>query len=129
MAYGLTFPFRLATASNGYFEVTQTIMGAVVENVKSLILTNWGERPMNYYFGCNLREFLFEQQTDSTKRRIAGRIGEQFSLHFPFLEIESLEVFFSTDDPTVEENTMNVRLTFFFSDDPQKAATIITVIR
>ncbi len=128
MPYNFTLPFRLATSSNGYFEVTDTVLDAVLSNVRSLLITNWGERPMQYYFGCNLREFLFEPRTDIVRRRIADRINEQFGRWFPFLAIEELFVLFSEDDRSLHENAVAVKITFRFSDDPEKAATIIQII-
>jgi len=128
MAYNFTLPFQLATSSNGYFEVTETVLDSVVSNARSLLVTNWGERPMNYYFGCNLRQFLFEQKTDGLRHSIADRISEQFARWFPFLAIDELNVLFSSDETALGENAMAIRITFRFSKDPSKAATIIQVV-
>lgn len=128
MPYNFTLPFRLATSSNGYFEVTETVLDAVISNARSLLVTNWGERPMQYYFGCNLREFLFDPKTDLLRRKIADRINTQFARWLPFLVIDEMYVLFSDDEPSLNENAVAIKIVFRFSDDPTKAAEIVQVI-
>ena len=55
MAIGFSFPFQVATGSLGYFSVTEDELSAVDANLKSLLLTNWGERVMHFEFGGNLK--------------------------------------------------------------------------
>lgn len=127
MPYNFTLPFRLSTGS-GYFEVTEDILSAVASNIRSVLMTNWGERPMNYTFGCNLIEFLFEQRGDGLRRRIADRILSKIAEYVPYIDIVELNVLFSTDDVNVKENQMVIRLAFKLTEDPSKAGTIVQVL-
>ena len=61
---GLKLPLQKSDNSEGYFESSDTSLGAVKENIKNLILTRKGERVMNPLLGLNLDEFLFENITD-----------------------------------------------------------------
>ena len=124
MSFNFTLPFKLSTGSGGYFEVTEDVLSATASNVRSVLLTNWGERPMHYRFGCNLREFLFEPRTDSLRRRIADRIIQQIGEWMPFLSIRELNIIFSDEDSSLREYNIRIRLVFVFSDDPALAATI-----
>lgn len=127
MAYNFNLPFRLATGS-GYFEVTTDVLPAVASNIRSILLTNRGERPMQYDFGCNLREFLFEQTGDPLRRRVADRIILQVGRYIPYVEISELNVLFPTDDPALQQNSMFVRIVFRLASDPQRAETIEQII-
>src|SRR4051812_49239768 len=99
MSIGLTIPFSKSTGSLGYFQATDDELSAAGENVKSLLLTNWGERPMRYSMGCNFREFLFEPLRDEELRnRIADRIGSQLSTWLPYVVMDELNVLFASED-------------------------------
>lgn len=117
--FGFSFPFTKATGSLGYFEVTRNEIDAIKANLTSLLVTNWGERVMHYYFGCNLIEFLFEQQRDRTlKNKIAERIIEQVETWMPYLSIDELNVFFTTEEPTIPEHTIGIRISFSVNGRP-----------
>ena len=95
MAIGFTFPFAKSTGSIGYLETTNTELAAVEQNFKSLLLTNWGERVMHADFGCNLIEFLFEQQVNNElQERIGDRIVSQVNKWMPFVSIDKLNLIF-----------------------------------
>ena len=60
--------------------------------MKSLVLTNWGERPGHFYLGCNLVEYLFQQMDEETHDRIVQRIESQVAEWLPYVNINSLKV-------------------------------------
>jgi hypothetical protein len=113
MPIGFTLPFSLTTGSLGILESTRTEVSAVKENLKSLLLTNWGERVMHPDFGCNLIEFLFENgRTKELKNNIAERILSQISKWMPFVSLEELNVTDSNDDSTIPDHVLNIRIKF-----------------
>lgn len=126
MPYGFTVPFEKASGSVGWLESTQTPYQAAIENVKSLLITNWGERPMHYNLGCNLAEFLFQpERTTTIKGQISDRVVSQMNLWLPFIVIDGLNVLFPADDPTqVPENGMKIQLAFHLTTNPNQIATI-----
>lgn len=129
MSIGFTLPFARSTGSIGYFQATTDEVDAVKQNLKSLLLTNWGERVMRYDFGCNLIEFLFTNQRDEElKARIADRIIDQISKWMPFLTIDVLTIQFSTEDPTILENQIRVNLGFRISSRPTITETFSQVV-
>jgi phage baseplate assembly protein W len=117
--FGFTLPFARSTGSLGYFEVTRNEIDAIKANLTSLLVTNWGERFMHYDFGCNLIEFLFENRKDAElKSKIADRIISQTFKWMPFLSIDQLNVFFHTDEPSLSEHSIGIRIAFKVKDRP-----------
>lgn len=123
MAIGLTLPFAQSTGSVGYFEFTSDEYTAIQQNLKSLLVTNWGERVMHYNFGCNLREFIFEPiRGRDLKERIADRVLSQVNMWLPFVSVDELNIVLAEDDPSVPENGIGVRIIFRISSRPDFAS-------
>lgn len=118
MSISITFPFALATGSVGFLESSDRIGEAIRSNVQSLLLTNWGERVMHFDFGCNFREFLFEQQAGSLKVAIAGRVQSQLAKWMPFLTLQGIFVTFSSEDVSVPDPGFRVRLEIVYGNVP-----------
>jgi phage baseplate assembly protein W len=94
MPIGLTLPFARTTSSLGALDFSVTEEQATLYNMKSLLLTNWGERPMHYNLGCNLVEYLFAPADDETIDQIKSRIYEQVQLWLSYVELVSVDVAF-----------------------------------
>lgn len=125
MAVGFTLPFAQSSGSVGYFETTNNELSAVRENIKSILLTNWGERPMRYDFGCNLIEFVFENESnEETRQLIADRIYDQISRWMPFVRILQLNILQHEDDQNVPVNGMGIRLKFALVSRPDLTAIL-----
>lgn len=118
MSISISFPFALATGSVGYLESNENVVDAIRSNVRSMLLTNWGERPMHFDFGCNFREFLFEPQTTSLKVSIATRVQSQLAKWMPFLRLQGVFVVFSSEDPSVPDPGFRVRLEIVYGNVP-----------
>lgn len=131
MAIGFSLPFSKSTGSIGHFETSATPIVAAGENIKSLLLTNWGERVCHYNLGCNLREFLFENvSTEEMKSKIADRIFDQIETWIPYVTISQLNILLNEDDPTVPENTIRIRMTFALTSSPSTTSRVdVEVIR
>lgn len=128
MPIGFTLPFAQSTGSVGYFEFTSTELDAIKQNLKSLLLTNWGERVMHYYFGCNLREFLFSNLgSGELKQRIADRILDQIQKWMPFLSIDMLTITFPEEDPILPEHSVSVAIRFRITSRPDQIDLVSVV--
>jgi phage baseplate assembly protein W len=106
--------------------VTEDVRAAIAANLRSLLLTNWGERVMHVDFGCNLRDFLFEQKTKNLQPRIADRIKGQVSRWMPYLVMTVLNVIFSNEDPSVPENGFRIHLQVVYGNVPIEATVLFT---
>lgn len=118
MSISFNFPFSPTTGSLGYLAATDDVVSAIQSNVRSLLLTNWGERVMRVDFGCNLREFIFEQRTKALKGRIADRIKNQLAKWMPYLTLTGIIITFSDEDPAVPENGFNIHLDMQYGNIP-----------
>ena len=72
------------------FGLTQTYFEVAKQNLKTLILTNPGERMMDRNFGVGIRNKLFEQNTGTTKDAITYSIREQVSQYLPYITIDDI---------------------------------------
>ena len=95
-----------AKKSNGdIFKKTEA--AAVKQAVKTLIQTNFGERPFNYYFGSNIRALLFEPVTPDTVAEIDINIRLAIQNFEPRAEILDVRVL-----DEIDKNSVNVSVRF-----------------
>ena len=69
------------------FSLNKTVIEAVKQNLKMLVLTSPGERVMDPDFGCGIRRLLFEPATFDVKGQVESRIKSQVSRYLPFVNI------------------------------------------
>jgi len=95
---GFTMPFARSSGSLGLFATSPTDLEAAKHDLRSLLLTNWGERPMHFDLGCNMRQFLFNQiVSGETEVLVEDRIRSQVAKWLPFLAINQVSVSFPSD--------------------------------
>jgi hypothetical protein len=118
LSISVTFPFALSTSSLGYLEPTSDVVSALQSNVRSLLLTNRGERVMHADFGCSLQDYLFEPKTNSLKAKIANRISSQLSQWLPFITLVGLFVTLSEEDASIPDPGFNIELQLTYGNIP-----------
>lgn len=129
MSVGFTIPFQQSSGSLGYFKMTQNELDATRENIRSLIFTNWGERPMHFYFGFNMREFMFEPLKDETLRsKIGARAKSQLEKWMPYVRLEQLNIIFTSDDSSVPENAVKFFIKFRLRSKPDIVGVTTTIV-
>ena len=109
MSINFQFPFRKGVA--GGFAVNNTTITAVKDDLKILLLSNHGERPIHGDFGANLRRLIFEPGPNVTTRA-EDLILAAIEKWMPFVRILELEVRDETDDNTVGPNELRIQLRF-----------------
>ena len=93
--YSVALPFNYSK-EDGPYALNKTMLDVVKQNLKTLILTDKGERVMLPEFGAGLRRYLFENSNQTTKYEIQSQIVLQVKRYMPFINIESVDVF---EDP------------------------------
>ncbi len=84
-------PFR--GGKQGYFAQTYSDMERALNNLKMLLMTAKGERPLMPTYGSDLREILFESNTEGfTDDLIEDAVKEAVELWMPEALIISVEV-------------------------------------
>ena len=84
--------------SNGFFNRTKTALEQAKSNIKSLLLTNKGERLGNPTFGTNLLSVVFTQENTDLESRVEEEIRASMGEWLPFINIVNIETNFSDDN-------------------------------
>ena len=74
---------------------------AVIQSVLNILQTNHGERPFNYYFGANLRQYLFENMTNITAANMSTSINTALANHEPRIEVLNTNIQARADENEV----------------------------
>lgn len=109
---GIKTPLRLG-GQDGIFAMHTSLADQVHDNLRNLLLTNWGERLGLYDFGSNLRPLVadFASQDDFDAKAVE-RINQSVSRWMPYV---SLDNFLSEVDRTENKNTGVIRLTITYT--------------
>ena len=105
---GVTLPLR--RGNNGYFEVSYTTKDQIKSNIKSLLLTQKGERVMQPNFGSDLRKCLFEPNTKNLDSIIEDSITEAINTWMPYVTIES--ILYDVDSTLTDRNRIDLELKY-----------------
>ena len=117
IAVGVKLP--LTNGGGKTFNVSYTTLEQASTNLRSLLLTNEGERIMQPLFGCNLRKLVFEPMTDALKAKMKQIIQDKVKFWLPYLEINTLNITFEED-----LNYVGFELQFNFVDNKYDNGTI-----
>jgi phage baseplate assembly protein W len=109
---GIKTPLQLGS-QEGIFAMTYNLADQVHDNLRNLLMTNWGERLGLYDFGCNLRPLVTEfTTTDNFDAAAIERISTSVTRWMPFVNLEN---FISEVDRTENKNTGVIRITITYS--------------
>ena len=92
----------------------KTNRNAVRQSVKSLILTNFYERPFRSNIGCNVRSMLFELFSPLTKQKLENAVRETIYNFEPRAEV--IEVIAEQRD---DLNALTLSIAFYVINDPE----------
>lgn len=90
---GIITPLRLGTNDDGLLGMHYTVGDTMKNNLRDLIMTNWGERLALYDYGANLGPLITEYELgkdafdDAAMQRIAGAVGKWM----PYVELEGFD--------------------------------------
>ena len=83
---GIKTPMQLG--SNSLLEMHYELSDQVADNLRNLLLTNWGERLGEYYFGANLRPITSEfVNIDNFDSEAVVRIKDAVSRWMPYVDL------------------------------------------
>lgn len=110
--YGIKTPLRISE-SDGIFEMNYSLAEQFTDNLRNLLLTNWGERLGLYNFGANLRPLTmdFSSQDDFDSEAIA-RIKSAVEKWMPFIDLED---FSSIVDRNENKNTAIIKINITYN--------------
>jgi len=105
--YSIKLPFQY-DPSDGPYRTTKTIKETITQNLRTLFMTNPGERIMNIDFGIGIRQFLFENFTPELIDKLEERIRTQISRYIKGIVINSIKVVQLTQQP----NSIDISLDY-----------------
>lgn len=110
--YGIKTPLQIGT-TEGILSMNYSLEEQFADNLRNLLLTNWGERVGLYQFGANLRpittEFVSQEDFDN---EAISRIRSAVSRWMPFID---LDTFTSTIDRMENKNTAIVKISITYN--------------
>ena len=110
IAIGISLPFGLC-GTNQLFNKTYSTKDQTKSNLINLLLTNRGERILNPDFGCNLKQVLFEQITQSTEDDIRNIIISSASIYIPEISIVNINI----DNTYTDNNIINITINYILN--------------
>ena len=116
VAVGIMLPM---TGTDGtLFKLSYTTQEQVVSNLKNLLLTSRGERPMQPLFGTNIQKSLFEQITTNLLEKIENsvRLAIEYWLPYVILTDLTIETFYGTVNG-MDEHGIYLRLVIKVTQD------------
>lgn len=109
---GIKTPLRFGK-EEGIFGMHYSLPDQIHDNLRNLLLTNWGEHLGIYDFGANLRPLMSEFTTqDDFDAQTVERINKAVGRWLPFVNLED---FISNIDRTENKNTAVVKITVTYT--------------
>ena len=99
------------------FSQNTTLQQVAVQNFINLVLCAPGERIMYPTFGVGLRNYLFEMNLPSTRRKIRSSIMGQTAKYLPYIKIKEISFKGSDED----RNLLKIDITFYISSTDEVA--------
>ena len=87
---------------------------AVKQSVKSLIMTDYYERPFKSDIGCGIRALLFENFHPAITQQMEAAIREVISNYEPRAVIHSVDI-----QARPDHHELSVSIVFFVTNDPE----------
>ena len=118
------FPLR-SDRVDGAYQLNKTIIEAVRQNLRNLMLTNPGEKVMDPEFGVGLQHYLFENFSSNAVANIKNRIILQVKKYMPFVEV--LDINTSEGDSALGEPDQLLKVKVEFLVKPLNQIDILII--
>lgn len=102
----------------------KTNRDAVRQSVKSLVLTDFYERPFKSDIGCGIRQYLFELFTPATKQMMENAIRNVIANYEPRADVFEVLV-----EEYQERHALTVTISFFVVNDPEPVVLDVVLER
>lgn len=90
---GIKTPMRLGDSREGIFGMHYSMADQLHDNLRNMLLTNWGERLGMYDFGANLRPLMSEMVADEDFADEAmNRVRKACAKWMPYVDLETFDM-------------------------------------
>ena len=94
---GINLKFPLRSYRKGFFEMNNTTLDAIREDIKILLLTKKGERVVNPSIGTNIPILMGELFEPIKEQEMSSRIGAEIrtalEAWMPYVRLDNIEIF------------------------------------
>lgn len=101
---------------DGFYSLTKDLRENIKQNLKMIILTSPGEKLMDPTFGVGVKQYLFEQFSDSLYKTFKGSVTRQVRLYMPYVTIVDIIFLNSNKDvierPDAEANVLAIEIKY-----------------
>jgi uncharacterized protein len=98
----LKIPVSLSP-QDGFYSLTKNLRENAKQAIKMVVLTAPGEKIMDPFFGVGIKQYLFEQFSDSLYKTVKGKIIQQVKLYVPYVTITDV-IFLNTNKDIIERS-------------------------
>lgn len=103
----------VALGNDDLLTTSSDLVVQLTDNLRNLILTNWGERLGFYQFGANLRPLMADLvNVDDFDSAAIDKIKDAVGRWMPYIDLQD---FISSSDRTQNRNTAVIQLTIIFN--------------
>jgi len=89
---GLITPLRLGDDNDGLLAMHYSVGDTMKNNLRDLVMTNWGERVALYDYGANLQPLVTEYNNkDAFDEAAMQRISSAVAKWMPYVELQGFE--------------------------------------
>lgn len=99
-------------SAQGAFATNTTTLEAVADDLKLLLLTNHGERPIQSDYGANLRSVIFDVVGEDLRQVVEDLVRSAIEKWMPFVNVLKIEIEDSSTDLTARVNEVIIKLEF-----------------
>jgi phage baseplate assembly protein W len=92
------------------FKLSYTTEEQALSNLKNLLLTRKGERPLQPLFGTDVYSLLFEQLETTTQDQLKEGLSEDIAFWLPYIIVDNININ-QIDDYNKVEISLSVRVT------------------
>ena len=97
------------------FEMYDDVNDQISYYLRCLLLTSPGENISDPKYGIGLRQYLFEQNLDSTRGTMLSDIYSQVGKYLPYLDIQDVQV--TATDVEIDSNSLRLTIIYYIPSD------------
>ena len=110
---GIKTPLQFGLARSGIFDMNFEYADQINDNLKNLIMTNYGDRLGLYKFGANLRQLVSERTSkEEFDSEAMLNIQSAITAYMPFVEPTTFESVVEAVDPSKGLSSVTIKLMY-----------------
>lgn len=118
VAIGIPFPL----GGTPIFTSTFTTQDQAMSNLKNLLLTRKGERPLQPLFGTDIPSLLFENITQALLDELKSGVARDIKFWLPYINMKEIVV-----ENLADENRVNISFSFSIGETGANQIIILEV--